>query len=57
MLELPAKGFTDTERAWLEGLLAELRSVRAIAGAGIQVSDNADGQEISADECDCDLCP
>jgi hypothetical protein len=57
MLKLPAKGFTDTEREWLEDLLAELRSVRAVAGASIKVSDNANGQVISADECDCDLCP
>jgi hypothetical protein len=57
MLELPEKGFTDTERAWLEDILAELRGLRAVAGTNVTVTDGVDGQVIAADECDCDLCP
>jgi hypothetical protein len=57
MLTLPEKGFTDTERAWLEALLAEIRSLRAVQGANVTVTSNEDGQVIAAHKCDCNLCP
>lgn len=57
-LELPRKGFTKAERAWLAQLIEAINTVRAVAGRNTSVSDHSDGQVIDADDCDpCDPCP
>jgi hypothetical protein len=54
-LELPQKGFTRSERAWLAQLLIEIKNARAIAGDNVTISDSAagDGQVINGDCPDC----
>jgi hypothetical protein len=54
-LELPVKGFTKAERAWLAKLIKEINTVRAIAGRHTTVSNHPEGQVINA--TDCDPCP
>jgi hypothetical protein len=56
-LELPKRGFTKSERAWLKSLIAEIRSAKAVAGDHVFITNTKSGQVISTDECDCDLCP
>jgi hypothetical protein len=54
-LQLPAKGFTKSERIWLEKLIEEIETVRAVAGRNTAVSEKSGGQVIDA--ADCDACP
>jgi len=50
-ITVPQKGFTKSEKQWLEQLIADIKTCRAIAGDHCQVSDGSDGQTISADDC------
>ena len=54
-LKLPAKGFTKAERAWLTQLIEAIKSVRAISGRNVSISDDEQGQTVNAD--DCQPCP
>lgn len=54
-LELPAKGFTKTERAWLAELIEAIKTVHAVHGRNTSVSNTESGQVISAS--DCAACP
>ncbi len=54
-LKLPAKGFTKAERAWLEELITAIKTVRAIQGKDISISDTDTGQVVNAS--DCAACP
>ncbi len=54
-LQLPEKGFTKAERAWLKQLVESIKTVRAIAGQNITISESGNGQLINAS--DCDPCP
>ncbi len=54
-LKLPAKGFTKAERAWLEELITAIKTVRAIQGKDISISDTDNGQVVNAS--DCAACP
>lgn len=57
-LELPRKGFTKAERAWLARVIEAINTVHAVAGRDITVSDHPDGQVINAADCDpCPPCP
>ncbi len=54
-LKLPAKGFTKAERAWLEDLITAIKTVHAIQGKDISISDSDKGQVVNAN--DCNACP
>jgi len=57
-LQLPAKGFTKAERAWLAKLIEAINTVQAVAGRNTSISNQAAGQVIDAADCDpCDPCP
>jgi len=54
-LKLPAKGFTKSERAWLQTLIEAIKTVQGIAGRNVNISNDNSGQTINAS--DCDPCP
>ncbi len=54
-LQLPAKGFTKAERAWLQQLLNAIKTVQAIQGRNTTVTNTDNGQTVNAD--DCTPCP
>ncbi len=54
-LQLPAKGFTKSERAWLQTLIEAIKTVQGIQGRNVSISNDAAGQTINAD--DCEPCP
>ncbi len=54
-LKLPEKGFTKAERAWLEKLIEAIKTVQAIQGRNVTISNDGSGQTINAD--DCTPCP
>ena len=51
-LELPAKGFTKAERAWLRKLIEAIKTVKAVEGRNCTVSNDPSGQVINATDCD-----
>ena len=50
-LTLPRKGFTKNERAWLAQLIEAIKTVHAVAGRNISISEHKQGQMINADDC------
>lgn len=50
-LELPARGFTKSERAWLAKLIEAIKTVHAVQGQNVTISDDTSGQVINADDC------
>ncbi len=54
-LELPDKGFTKAERAWLKELINAIKTVQGIAGRNCSITESQDGQTISGN--DCPPCP
>ena len=50
-LKLPEKGFTKSERAWLEQLIEAIKTVHAVQGRNCTINDSARGQVINADDC------
>ncbi len=50
-LQLPEKGFTKSERAWLAQLIEAIRTVQAVAGNNTTISNTGDGQVINAEDC------
>ncbi len=57
-LRLPEKGFTKAERKWLLELIKAIQTLHAVAGRNVTVTDNDNGQVISADDCAaCPPCP
>jgi len=54
-LKLPDKGFTKTERAWLETLIDAIKTVQGLQGRNVTISNDDSGQTINAD--DCTPCP
>ncbi len=54
-LKMPAKGFTKAERAWIQELIAEIKTVNAVQGRNVTISETESGQTINAD--DCTPCP
>jgi hypothetical protein len=54
-LKLPQKGFTKAERAWLQELINAINTVKAIAGANVNITNDPTGQIINAS--DCPPCP
>ncbi len=54
-LQLPAKGFTKSERVWLQQLIDAIKTVQGIAGRNVTITNADSGQIINAS--DCDPCP
>ncbi len=54
-LQLPEKGFTKAERAWLQTLLEAIKTVQGIQGRNVTITNNDTGQTI--DVADCTPCP
>jgi len=54
-LKLPEKGFTKTERAWLQKLITAIKTVQGISGRNCSITNTDDGQTINA--TDCTPCP
>lgn len=55
-LRPPEKGFTKIERAWIrEVLIPAIRTVHAVPGRNVSITDDANGQTINAS--DCQPCP
>lgn len=55
-LQLPEKGFTKKEREWIKNVLfPAIRTVHAIQGRNVQITDSDNGQMIGAN--DCPECP
>jgi hypothetical protein len=54
-LKVPQKGFTKAERKWLEELVKAIKTVHAVPGQNISISDSDQGQTINAQ--DCPPCP
>jgi type IV secretory pathway protease TraF len=54
-IEVPAKGFTKAERAWLRELVAAIKTVEAIQGKNVSITNSSSGQVINA--ADCQPCP
>ncbi len=54
-LELPEKGFTKAERAWLRELIEAIKTVEGIAGRNVSINNDASGQVVNA--ADCQPCP
>jgi hypothetical protein len=50
-LQLPVRGFTKEERAWLEQLIEAIRTVHGIQGRNATLSDSSLGQVIDASDC------
>lgn len=50
-LELPQKGFTKAERAWLAKLIEAINTVRAVQGRNITITETDQGQTVNADDC------
>jgi hypothetical protein len=50
-LQLPERGFTKAERAWLEKLIEAIKTVHGIAGRNTSISDTDQGQVINAEDC------
>ena len=52
-LQLPAKGFTKAERKWIkEVLIPAIKTVHAVPGRNVSITDDASGQTINARDCD-----
>jgi hypothetical protein len=54
-LKLPMKGFTKSERVWLEELIEVIKTVHAVSGRNVSISDSDSGQVVNA--ADCEPCP
>jgi type IV secretory pathway protease TraF len=50
-LKLPDKGFTKAERAWLKELIQAIKTVRAVSGTNVSISNSDAGQIINANDC------
>jgi hypothetical protein len=50
-LQLPERGFTKAERAWLEKLIEAIRTVHGISGRNTTIDESDKGQVINADDC------
>jgi type IV secretory pathway protease TraF len=48
----PQKGFTKAEREWIaKYLIPNVKTVHAIQGRNVSISDTEQGQVINADDC------
>ncbi len=54
-LQLPQKGFTKAERAWLQSLIDAIKTVQGIAGRNVTITNTDAGQTVDAS--DCTPCP
>ncbi len=55
-LTAPDKGFTKAEREWLKTvLIPAIKTVHAVQGRNVSISNDDAGQTINA--ADCDACP
>ncbi len=54
-LQLPEKGFTKAERAWLKELIEAIKTVEGIAGRNVSITNSNTGQIVNA--ADCQPCP
>ncbi len=52
-LKLPDKGFTKAERAWLAELIQAIKTVHAVQGRNVTITDTEAGQVINADDIPC----
>lgn len=51
-LTLPAKGFTKAEREWIKNvLIPAIKTVHAVPGHNVTISDSDNGQTINAMDC------
>ncbi len=50
-LKLPEKGFTKAERLWLSELIDAIKTVQAVQGRNVTISNDGSGQTINADDC------
>jgi hypothetical protein len=50
-LKVPAKGFTKAERKWLEELIKAIKTVHAVQGHNVTITDTDQGQLINANDC------
>lgn len=55
LLKMPAKGFTKTERAWIQQMIEAINTARAVPGANVSVSENPGGGSI-INARDCAIC-
>jgi hypothetical protein len=51
-LKVPEKGFTKAERDWIKNvLIPAIKTVHAVQGHNVTISDGDEGQTINASDC------